>query len=210
MNMDEMLNGGKPDILTLDDFTSEFQKETQYAEFYKPQSETAAPGDIDPDLIDPEHETNADERPDFVGWQPEGGEEKQISPERYAKTGCNIARLFDTGFDFVASDVIAKGSKKSYHASEKDLDDLGDAWAEIAEEKQWDLGPVPRLILLIVMVYGPLTKEAFNDRRMLELERRADEHEEKQRALEAEIKNLQNELNRVKNGNGTDAAAEAK
>lgn len=209
MNMDEMLNGGKPDILTLDDFTSEFQKETQYAEFYRPKVEEAAPGDIDPDLIDPEHETNADERPDFVGWQPEGGEEKQISPERFAKTGRNIARLFDTGFDFVASDVIAKGSNKSYHASEKDLDDLGDAWAEIAEEKQWDLGPVPRLILLILMVYGPLTKEAFNDRRMLELERRADETEEKQKAQEARIKQLENDLYQ-RNNPGTAAAAEAK
>lgn len=194
---------GDDGTLTLDYFTDQFGKKTQYAEFFepKPQAEGAA-GDIPENLIDPDHEAGGtDERPGLGTWEPDGEEERAISPERFAKTGHNIARLVDTGFDFAASNFIAKGSGKSYHASDKDLEDIGEAWAEIAEEKQWELGPVPRLILLYIIVYGPLAKQAFEDRRIMELERRADETEQKQQAQEARIKELENELYRRSNEN---------
>lgn len=207
----DMAGGVTPEnseILSLDDFTGAFDKKTQYADFYEPKPEQPAAGDIPNDLIDPEHETDrADERPADGVWSPEDEEVKQINPERFAKTGHNIARLVDTGFDFAASNFIAKGSGKSYHASDKDLEDIAEAWAEIAEEKQWDLGPVPRLILLYVIVYGPLAKEAFNDRQIMELNRRADETEAKQKEQEERIKYLENELYRRSNENRADNTA---
>ena len=206
----DMAGGGVPEnseILSLDDFTSAFDKKTQYAEFFETKPETKTTEEIPESLIDPDGEGRADERPADTVWSPDSEEAKPINPERFAKTGHNIARLVDTGFDFAASNFIAKGSGKSYHASDKDLEDIGEAWAEIAEEKQWDLGPVPRLILLYVIVYGPLTKEAFEDRRILELERRADETEQKQKDLENEVKYLKNELYRKSNGNAADNTA---
>lgn len=205
--LSDIASSGAPEnseILSLDDFTGAFDKKTQYSDFYDPKPETKTTEEIPESLIDPDGEGRADEQPVEGVWSPEGEEVRQISPERFAKTGHNLARLVDTGFDFAASNIIAKGSGKSYHASDKDLEDIGEAWAEIAEEKQWDLGPVPRLILLYVIVYGPLTKQAFEDRRILELERRADETEQKQKDMENEIKYLKNELYRKSNGNSAD------
>lgn len=206
----DIANSGSPEnseILSLDDFTSAFDKKTQYAEFFEPKPETKTTGEIPENLIDPDGEGRADEQPSEGVWSPDGEETKPINPERFAKTGHNIARLVDTGFDFAASNLIAKGSGNSYHASDKDLEDIGEAWAEIAEEKQWDLGPVPRLILLYVIVYGPLAKQAIDDRRFMELQRRADETEQKQKDMENEIKYLKNELYRKSNGNAADNTA---
>ena len=190
--------------LTLDYFTDQFGKKTQYADFFEPKPETeGAAGDIPENLIDPDHDAGGtDEQPGGGIWSPEGEERDPISPERFAKTGHNIARLVDTGFDFAASNLIAKGSGKSYHASDKDLEDIGEAWAEIAEEKQWELGPVPRLLLLYIIVYGPLAKQAFEDRRIMELERRADDTERTLKEQAAEIKRLKDEQYRRNNENG--------
>lgn len=208
----DMAGGGVSDdagILTLDDFTSAFDKKTQYAEFFEPKPQTeGAAGDIPENLIDPDHDAGGtDERPGGGIWSPEGEERNPISPERFAKTGHNIARLVDTGFDFAASNLIAKGSGKSYHASDKDLEDIGEAWAEIAEEKQWELGPVPRLLLLYIIVYGPLAKQAFDDRRFMDLERRANDTERTLKEQAAEIKRLKDEQYRRNNENGADNAA---
>ena len=126
----DMAGGGtseNSEILSLDDFTSAFDKKTQYAEFYEPKPETKTTEEIPENLIDPDGEGRADEQPADTVWSPEGEEVKQLSPERFAKTGHNIARLVDTGFDFAASNFIAKGSGKSYHASDKDLEDIGEA-----------------------------------------------------------------------------------
>lgn len=206
----DMAGGGVSDdagILTLDDFTSAFDKKTQYAEFYEPKQGTKTADEIPDNLIDPDGEGRSDERSGLGTLEPDGGEERAISPERFAKTGHNIARLVDTGFDFAASNLIAKGSGKSYHASDKDLEDIGEAWAEIAEEKQWELGPVPRLLLLYIIVYGPLAKQAFEDRRIMELERRADDTERTLKEQAAEIKRLKDEQYRRNNENGADNAA---
>lgn len=206
----DMAGGGaavEDEVLDIDFFTDQFKRKTQYSEFYEPKPEAEKTDDIPSDLINPDGEPVADEQPAEGTWSPDGEETKPINPERFAKTGKNIARLVDTGFDFAASNFIAKGSGKSYHASDKDLEDIGEAWAEIAEEKQWDLGPVPRLILLYVIVYGPLAKQAFEDRRILELERRADETEQRQQEMADEIKYLKNELYRKTSGNATNNTA---
>lgn len=198
---------GETGILTIDDFTSQFDKKTQYAEFFEPKQESKTADEIPNNLIDPDGAAAADEQPGGGVWNPEEGEREPVNPERFAKTGYHIARLVDTGFDFTASNFIAKGSGKGYHASDKDLNDIAEAWGEIAEEKQWNLGPVPRLILLYVIVYGPLAKQAFEDRRILELERRADDTERILKEQAAEIKRLKDELYRRNNENGADNTA---
>ena len=199
--------GTDDDTLSLDYFTDQFGKKTQYAEFYEPKPEAEKPDDIPSELIDPDGDANADERPDTGIWKPESEEEREISPERFAKTGRNIARLIDTGFDFAMSNLVVKDSEKSYHASEKDIDDLAEAWSEIAEDKQWEMGPGWRLAVLYLIIYAPLTRQALNDRRIMELERRADETEQKQKDMENEIKYLKNELYRKTNGNAADNTA---
>lgn len=189
--------------LTLDYFTDQFDKKTQYAEFYEPKVEEPSEGEIPRSLLNPDNEDGgADEQPGGGFWSP-GEEREPISPERFGKTGRNIARLIDTGFDFAMTNFVAKDSQKSYKASEKDIDDIAEAWSEIAEEKQWNLGPGWRLILLYIIVYGPLTKQALADRRLAELERRADETDMKMRQYEDRIKELENERYRENRGHGS-------
>lgn len=183
--LDDLMGGAAPaddNIITLDDITGQFKTKTQRQSYYEPEPE--ATSDLDPSLIDPEGETTA---ADFSGvWNPEE-ETKEVSPERAHRTGERIARVIDTGFNFLASNFIAKDSGKEYKADADDLADLAEAWGDIAEEKQWEFSPGWQLIILYAIVYGPLAKEAFNDRRIMEIEQKQREQDEKMRQLEHEL-----------------------
>jgi len=188
-------------ILDIDFFTDQFKKKTQYSDYYDPKPEQPAADDIPASLIDPEGDAKTDEYQHEDVWSPDDDDRQPVNPERFAKTGRHIAKLFDTGFDLTMSNLVAKGSGNSYHASEKDIDDLGEAWGELAEDKQWELGPGLRVAIMTIAIYIPLARRAFEDRRIMELERRADETEQKQHAQEARIKELENELYRRSNEN---------
>lgn len=183
--LDDLMGGAAPaddNIITLDDITGQFKTKTQRQEYYEPQPEPSS--DLDASLIDPDGETTA---ADFSGvWNPEE-ETKEVSPERAHRTGERIARVIDTGFNFLASNFIAKDSGKEYKADADDLADLAEAWGEIADEKQWEFSPGWQLIILYAIVYGPLAKEAFNDRRIMEIEQKQREQDEKMRQLEHEL-----------------------
>lgn len=199
------LTGKKPDenMITLDDITGQFGVRTQRQSYYEPEPEVTS--DLDASLIDPDGETSPS---DFSGvWTPEEAETKTVSPERAHRTGERIARVIDTGFNFVASNLIAKDSGKEYKADEKDLEDIAEAWGDIAEDKQWEFSPGWQLAILYAIVYGPLAKEAFNDRRLMEIEK-------KQALQDEQMKQLQDELARIRAYEAAEsarkAAAEAK
>lgn len=205
-NLNDLM-GGVPedqDILSLDDITGAFKTKTQRQEYYQPEVKEES-SDLDASLIDPEGETSPS---DFTGvWSPEESESRSVSPERAHRTGERIARVIDTGFNFVASNIIAKDSGKDYKADEKDLQDIAEAWGDIAEDKQWEFSPGWQLVILYAIVYGPLAKEAFNDRRLMEIEERQAKQEER-------MKQLQDELARIREYEAAEArrkaAAEAK
>lgn len=184
--LDDLMGGGassEEKIITLDDITGQFKTKTQRQSYYEPEPEHTS--DLDPGLIDPDNETTA---ADFTGvWSPEGDAERTISPERAHRTGERIARVIDTGFNFLASNFIAKDSGKEYKADADDLADIAEAWGDIAEDKQWEFSPGWQLIILYAIVYGPLAKEAFNDRRIMEIEQKQREQDEKMRQLEHEL-----------------------
>lgn len=189
-NLDDLM-GNAPDdnVKSLNDITDMFSVKTQRQAYYEPELEETS--DLDASLIDPDGETTA---ADFSGvWNPEE-ETKVISPERAHRTGERIARVIDTGFNFLASNFIAKDSGKEYKADAKDLEDIAEAWGEIADEKQWEFSPGWQLIILYAIVYGPLTKEAFNDRRIMEIEQKQLEQEAKMRQMQNEIE----QLNRIR------------
>lgn len=183
--LDDLMGGAAPaddNIITLDDITGQFKTKTQRQEYYEPKPEPSS--DLDFSLIDPNRETTA---ADLSGvWNPEE-ETKEVSPERAHRTGERIARVIDTGFNFLASNFIAKDSGKEYKADADDLADIAEAWGDIAEEKQWEFSPGWQLIILYAIVYGPLAKEAFNDRRIMEIEQKQREQDEKMRQLEHEL-----------------------
>ena len=199
--LDDLMGGPAPaddNIITLDDITGQFGTKTQRQSYYEPQPE--APSDLDASLVDPDGETTS---ADFSGvWTPEASETKIVSPERAHRTGERISRVIDTVFNFVASNLIAKDSGKEYKADEKDLDDIAEAWGEIAEEKQWEFSPGWQLIILYAIVYGPLAKEAFNDRRIQEIE-------QKQREQDEEMRQLKHELAKIRQYEASEAARKA-
>lgn len=195
--------------LTLDYFTGQFEKKTQYSDFFELKVEEAGDGDIPQNLINPDNEAGDDQTGGGI-WSPEGEEPREVNPERFALTGKYIAKFIDSGFNLTATKLIAKGTDKNYSASEKELEDLGDAWSEVAEYKQWEMGPVPRLLLLNGAIYIPKIKQAFDDRRFMELEQRQNMTEEKMRQYENRIKELENERNRATNTAGSTEASGAK
>lgn len=178
------LKGNAP-VITLDDITGRFKTRTQRQDYYEPKEEAEASGT---NIYDPYNETTA---ADYSGtWDDIQDQERSVSPEHAQRTGKRIAQVIDVGFSFVASNFIAH-TDKEYKASPSDLEDIAQAWGDIAEEKQWEFSPYTQLLVLYAIVYAPLAKEAFNDRRLAEVENRQDSQAE-------QIKALQNELARLK------------
>lgn len=108
---------------------------------------------------------------------------EEVSPEKAMRTGERIARVIDAGIDFTLSNFVAHNNE-TYRADEKDLQDIAECWGEISQEHGWSLGPEWSLAILYIMVYGPLVKQAFTDRRIMELEERQRQIEERQRQVE--------------------------
>lgn len=184
--LDKLMGSEQDNMITLDDITGKFSTKTQRQAYYEPQQEEMS--DLGSNLIDPDNETS---RADYTGgvWSPDD-EGRTISPERAHRTGKRIAQIIDTGFNFVASNLIAKDSGKDYKADAKDLEDIADAWGDIAEEKQWEFSPMWQLLILYIIVYGPLTKEALNDRRVAEIEERQHAQEERMKMMQYELEEL--------------------
>ena len=118
-----------------------------------------------------------------------------VSPEKAQRTGERIAKLIDTGIDFALSNFVAHNNE-SYRADEKDLKDISECWGEISQEHGWSLGPEWSLIILYFIVYGPIVKQAFTDRRLAEIE-------ERQKQQETRIDDLEERLREKTEINGT-------
>lgn len=203
--LDDLMGGGasssEENIITLEDITGQFATKTQRQSYYEPEPEPTS--DLDASLIDPEGETTAS---DYTGvWSPDNDDVKVVSPERAHRTGDRISRVIDTGFNFLASNFIAKDSGKEYKADAKDLADIAEAWGDIAEDKQWEFSPGWQLVILYAIVYGPLVKEAFNDRRLMEIENKQREQDEKMKRMQNEIE----QLNRIRQYEAAEAARRA-
>ncbi len=170
------------------------------AEFSRPTQAQAAPvaDDIPPQLINPDNEP--DPQPEVPGFGDETDSDRpEVSPERAQRTGERIARLIDTGFSFTASSFIAKNDKE-YRADPRDLQDIAEAWGEIAQEHNISIGPEWTLVILYIMVYGPLLKEALDDRRLRLIEEEQQRQNLIQQQQEARIREVEKilEMERAK------------
>ena len=164
-------------FVTLEEIENSFKTPTQRQADYEPKPDTNPPmGDLGR-LADPTGEA-------FHDFERVEKEPEQVVDHDHAiRTGERIARLVDTGIDFTLSNFVARNGE-SYRADDRDLQDIAECWGELAEEKGWSIGPEWSLIILYIMVYGPLVKQAVTDRRMAELEAR-------QAALEEQMKTIQ-------------------
>lgn len=164
-----------PDYVSFDEIENAFKTPTQRQADYEPKPEPVPGTDDLGRLADP----------DGSAREPVEVESAPVVDREHAqRTGERIARLIDSGIDFSLSNFVARNGK-SYRADERDLKDIADAWGEISEERQWNIGPEWTLIILYLMVYGPLVKQAVADRRM-------DAIEAEQRAMKERIASLEN------------------
>lgn len=177
--MESLFNNQQPEIVPFDEIVDSFKTKTQFADDYEPKPDPAA-GELPPNLTDPLNQA-AEPEPEMVDA------ETVVDHDRATRTGERIAKLTDTAIDFVLSNFVARNGE-SYRADERDLQDIAEAWGEVSEEHQWSIGPEWTLAILYIMVYGPLVKQAFTDRRMAEIEARQREQEERLRILEEKSK----------------------
>lgn len=182
-------------FVSFDEIENAFKTPTQRQDYY--EQPASAPGNDDLGrLADPDGSAH-----DIDTLDPE----PIVDRNHAMRTGERIARLIDTGIDFTLSNFVARNGE-SYRADEKDLQDISEAWGEISEEHQWNIGPEWTLAILYIMVYGPLVKQAVADRRMAELEARQQMLEERVKQMENQREGKDNERKSVRIDNG--AAAE--
>ena len=176
MEKPDIFGTGGTSFVSLDEIENAFKTPTQRQDYYEPNPDTdPGTGDLS-HLADPDGSANEPE--------PETVEAETVVDHDHAmRTGERIARLIDTGIDFTLSNFVARNGE-SYRADERDLQDIAEAWGEISEEHNWNIGPEWTLAILYVMVYGPLVKQAVADRRMAELEARTKQLEDRMDAYE--------------------------
>lgn len=171
-------NQNNTGFVSFDEIENAFKTPTQYQHFYENPEQSGPryePSDeFPPNLVDPDGTANEAETVEA---------ETVVDHEHAMRTGERIARLIDTGIDFTLSNFVARNGE-SYRADERDLQDIAEAWGEVSEEHNWNIGPEWTLAILYVMVYGPLVKQAVADRRMAELEARQQILEERMAAYE--------------------------
>lgn len=169
-------NQNNTGFVSLDEIENAFKTPTQRQDYYEPQPSSQPGNDDLGRLADPDGTAHEPEPEAVVA-------ETVVDHDHAMRTGERIARLIDTGIDFTLSNFVARNGE-SYRADERDLQDIAEAWGEISEEHNWNIGPEWTLAILYVMVYGPLVKQAVADRRMAELEARTNRLEERMDAYE--------------------------
>ena len=162
-------------FVSFEEMESAFKTPTQNQDFYEPKPDPQPGNDDLGHLADPMGEAFSD----FERLPDENA--PQVDHDHAMRTGERIARLIDTGIDFTLSNFVARNGE-SYRADERDLQDIAEAWGEVSEEHNWNIGPEWTLAILYIMVYGPLVKQAITDRRLADLEARMAAIEERQNA----------------------------
>ena len=176
MEKPDIFGTGGTSFVSLEEIEDAFKTPTQYQHFYENPEQSGPryePSDeFPPNLVDPDGTANEAETVEA---------ETVVDHDHAMRTGERIARLIDTGIDFTLSNFVARNGQ-TYRADERDLQDIAEAWGEVSEEHNWNIGPEWTLAILYVMVYGPLVKQAMYDRRMAEMEERIRILEQKQNA----------------------------
>ena len=176
MEKPDIFGTGSTSFVSFDEIENAFKTPTQYQHFYENPEQSGPryePSDeFPPNLVDPDGTANEAEAVEA---------ETVVDHDHAMRTGERIARLIDTGIDFTLSNFVARNGQ-TYRADERDLQDIAEAWGEVSEEHNWNIGPEWTLAILYVMVYGPLVKQAMYDRRMTEMEERIRILEQKQNA----------------------------
>ena len=172
-------------FVSFEEMENAFKTPTQRQADYEPKPEPDPSSDDLGHLADP----MGDAFHDFQQIEDEPAPDTE-NPEKAQRTGERIARLVDTGIDFALSNFVAHNNE-SYRADERDLQDIAECWGEVAQEKGWSIGPEWSLIILYIMVYGPLVKQAITDRRLAAIEAQQAAMQLQQEAMQQQLDQMQ-------------------
>jgi hypothetical protein len=175
-------------FVSFDEIENAFKTPTQNQGYYEPKPDPAPGNENLGRLADPDGTAFND--PDPIPVEAE----TVVDREHAMRTGERIARLIDTGIDFTLSNFVARNGE-SYRADERDLQDIAEAWGEVSEEHNWNIGPEWTLIILYAMVYGPLVKQALTDRRLAMVEAEQKEMKDRQQQLEDRLNQFEDKQN---------------
>lgn len=123
-----------------------------------------------------------------------GGDATEQMPEEVAKlSGKTIANTIDTALGTGFSLYAKNTTPEKYQASEKQLNNLEDAWTAVAKKYNYRVEDSPwfNVILLTVAVYLPHFQEAKTDRRFAQVDERIAEMQRKAEAAESRLQALE-------------------
>jgi hypothetical protein len=122
-------------------------------------------------------------------------ERPPVTKEEAVKTGARIARTIDVALSFgLTAYAKEKEDLEKFKANSRDIEDLGEAWADVSETYNIKISPIPNLIVLYMIVYGPMLRTAKEDRKINEIKDRQTIQEGKQEAQEEKISSLEKRL----------------
>ena len=113
---------------------------------------------------------------------PDNNLAEPISPEAAARSGARIAKTFDKVFSFGASLYAKSGNRNAYEASPGEIQDLSEAWSDVAMKYSFKIEDSPwfNLILLMLAVYLPIFMKARTDHRFAVIEEQMEENRRRQ------------------------------
>lgn len=124
-----------------------------------------------------------------------------MDPEKAQREGRRMAKMVDSGLALGASLIAKSDTAAPYKASQGDIDDLAEAWSEVAQVSNISVNPWVKLAFLNGATYMPIYMKAFNDRRFRLMELEQEAMRQRQDALEAKLKKMENQKHENKPGN---------
>lgn len=93
-----------------------------------------------------------------------------IDTEAANRAGQRAAALSNAVLSFGAAMIAKSTDTHEYSATDGEQDDLAEAWAGVATQYNFEVNPWISIIFLTLTIYGPKFMQAFQDRRINELQ----------------------------------------
>jgi len=107
-----------------------------------------------------------------------------VDPEKALRSGKRIAKMVDAVLAGGATIYAKSDDFSEYKATDEDIDDLSEAWADVSQEYNIEMNPWFNVAFLSLATYGPLYFKASNDRRFNLMQKQINEINEKLSAKE--------------------------
>lgn len=193
-------------VKDFDTLLSELSAPTHNAERYSEAGQGAYRRSAATNTEDEPGDDNDNDSFDPMNTNDETSERSPMDPEKAQREGRRMAKMIDSGLALGASLIAKSDTAAPYKASQGDIDDLAEAWSEVAQVSNISVNPWVKLAFLNGATYMPIYMKAFNDRRFRLMELEQEAMRQRQDALEAKLRKM--EAQKHENKPGTQSGAE--